>query len=421
MIKKLSPFKTYLIFSGAVSLLFSLTFTVSMIYQIDKVHLNPLQLILVGTALEASCFIFEIPTGIVADIYSRKLSIIIGTVLIGMGFILEGSIPVFAVLLASQVLWGMGYTFISGAVDAWIAEEDKSRKLDEIYMRGAQAEQIGSAAGIILSTILGNFSISVPIILSGALFIVLGLFLTFRMPEYNFKSSAPEDMNTFGKMGHTLRASLGFIKGSRIIMLLLSVTLFYGLSSEGYDRLSTAHFLKDTVLPKLGNLQPVTWFGIFGIAGMILSAAAMQLIIKRLKKSNRLQSVGVLLNVNIFYILSMLVFALTKNFGVMLAAYLSTNMFRIINAPVFGAWLNSHINDNARATVLSTNGQIDALGQIIGGPIIGLIASKFSISTGIACTALLTAPVIVLYILSIVCGRKGTANAEAATAASQAE
>jgi DHA3 family tetracycline resistance protein-like MFS transporter len=275
-------------------------------------------------------------------------------------------------------------------------------------MRGAQAEQAGSVLGIILSTILGNLSLSLPIICSGVFFIVLGMFLALRMPEYNFKTSAPEDLNTFGKMGHTLKASLGFIKRSRIIMMLLSVTLFYGLSSEGYDRLSAAHFLKDTTLPKLGDLQPVTWFGIFGIAGMVLSAAVMQLIIKRLKKNNRLQSAGILLNVNIFYILSMLLFALTGNFGVMLAAYLSTNMFRIINAPVFSAWLNSHINDSARATILSTNGQIDALGQIIGGPIIGIIASRFSISTGIACTALLTAPVIVLYIMSIISDRKGS-------------
>jgi DHA3 family tetracycline resistance protein-like MFS transporter len=177
MLKKISAYKAYLLFSGISSLLFSMTFTVSMVYQVERVHLNPLQLILVGTTLETACFIFEIPTGVVADVYSRKLSIIIGTALIGAGFVLEGSVPVFAALLASQVLWGMGYTFISGAVDAWIAEEEKKRKLDSIYMRGAQADQAGSIVGIILGTIAGNLSISLPIILSGAFFIVLAVIL----------------------------------------------------------------------------------------------------------------------------------------------------------------------------------------------------------------------------------------------------
>lgn len=399
MIKKLSAYKIYLIFCGATSMLFWLVFTVSSVYQIDVIHLNPLQLILVGTTLEAACFVFEIPTGIVADIYSRKLSVIIGLVLIGSGFLVEGSIPLFAAVIASQLLWGIGYTFISGAVDAWIAEEDKTRELDHIYIKGSQAGQIGSIAGIMAATALGNVSVRLPIISSGGLFIVLALFLTCRMPEHNFKSSAPEALNTLGKMRHTLSNSMRFIKSKPIIMLLLAVTLFYGLSSEGYDRLYTAHFLKDTALPALGNLQPVTWFGIFAMAGMLLSTAAMQFAAKHLEKGSKLRNAGILLSTNIVYILCMAVFALTKNFALMLAAYLAISMAKTINEPILNAWLNSHIDDSARATVLSTNGQLNSLGQIIGGPIIGIIAVRTSVSTGIACTALLVSPVILLYVI----------------------
>jgi DHA3 family tetracycline resistance protein-like MFS transporter len=402
MIKKLSPYKTYLLFSAATSLLFSLVFTVNMVYQVEIIKLNPLQLILVGTTLEAACFLFEIPTGIVADVYSRKLSVIIGIIMIGLGFTLEGTIPKLTAVLGAQVLWGVGYTFISGALDAWIAEEDKSISLDKIYLKGSQVSQIASVVGIILSTAIGNFSIRLPIIMAGILFIILAIALLIYMPENNFKSSAPEDLNTFGKMGHTLLTSLGIIKNNKIILLLLSITLFYGLSSEGYDRLATAHFLKDTTLPTIGNLQPVTWFGIFGIVGMILSAIVMQFIIKKLEKNNKIQSFGILLTTNIFYILTMIVFALTKDFSLMLVAYLSTNMLRTINDPIFNAWLNSHIEDSARATVISTNGQLNALGQIIGGPIIGIIATKISISIGIACTALMLTPVIILYVLSVI-------------------
>jgi MFS transporter, DHA3 family, tetracycline resistance protein len=401
MIKKLSAYKIYLLFSGATSLLFWLVFTVNMVYQIEKVHLNPLQLILVGTTLEMACFLFEVPTGVVADIYSRKLSVIIGVGLIGLGFTLEGSIPKFGAVLASQVLWGIGYTFISGAMDAWIVGEDKTREIDEIYLGGAQAGQIGSVIGIILSTIMGNFSIRMPIITGGGLFLILSLFLVIYMPENNFRPSAPEELSIFNKMKHTLKVSLGFIKSKHIIILLLSVTLFYGLSSEGYDRLTTVHFLKDTVLPKLGNLQPVTWFGIFNISGMLLSALTMQIIIKKLEKKNKIRSIAILLTTNIFTILCMLLFALTRNFGLMLAAYLSINMFRNINEPIYNAWLNNHIEDNSRATILSVNGQLNSLGQILGGPIIGVIATKISVSIGIACTSVLLAPVILLYILSM--------------------
>lgn len=406
MVNKLSAYKTYLLFSAITAMCFSLVTTVMIVYHIEIVHLNPLQLILVGTTLELACFIFEIPTGIVADVYSRKLSIVIGGVLTGVGFILEGSISSFVFVLVAQIVWGLGSTFISGSLEAWIAEEEKNKDLDEIYIKGAQAGQIGAFIGIVLSTVIANFSVRLPIIVSGVLFIILALFLWLYMPENNFKSSVPGDLNTFKKMVYTFKSGLKFVKSKSIIMILLAVTLFYGLSSEGYDRLSNAHFLQDTTLPKLGNLSSVTWFGIFGILGMILSFIVMHFMAKNLKNEDNRKNGKLLLCINILYISSMLIFALTRNFSLMLIAYLATNTFRIINKPIFSAWLNGHIDDNSRATVLSINGQMNSLGQILGGPIIGIIATNISVSIGIVCTSLLVAPVLVLYIISMIMDKK---------------
>ena len=406
MVNKLSAYKTYLLFSAIAAMCFSLVATVMVVYHIEIVHLNPLQLILVGTTLELACFIFEIPTGIVADVYSRKLSIVIGGVLTGVGFILEGSISSFIFVLVAQIVWGLGSTFISGSLEAWIAEEEKNKDLDEIYIKGAQAGQIGAFIGIVLSTVIANFSVRLPIIVSGVLFIILALFLWLYMPENNFKPSAPGDLNTFKKMVYTFKSGLKFVKSKSIIMILLAVTLFYGLSSEGYDRLSNAHFLQDTTLPKLGNLSSVTWFGIFGILGMILSFIVMHFMAKNLKNEDNRKNGKLLLCINILYISSMLIFALTRNFSLMLIAYLATNTFRIINKPIFSAWLNGHIDDNSRATVLSINGQMNSLGQILGGPIIGIIATNISVSIGIVCTSLLVAPVLVLYIISMIMDKK---------------
>ena len=406
MVNKLSAYKTYLLFSAITAMCFSLVATVMIVYHIEIVHLNPLQLILVGTTLELACFIFEIPTGIVADVYSRKLSIVIGGVLTGVGFILEGSISSFVFVLVAQIVWGLGSTFISGSLEAWIAEEDKNKDLDEIYIKGAQAGQIGAFIGIVLSTVIANFSVRLPIIVSGVLFIILALFLWLYMPENNFKPSAPGDLNTFKKMVYTFKSGLKFVKSKSIIMILLAVTLFYGLSSEGYDRLSNAHFLQDTTLPKLGNLSSVTWFGIFGILGMILSFIVMHFMAKNLKNEDNRKNGKLLLCINILYISSMLIFALTRNFSLMLIAYLATNTFRIINEPIFSAWLNGHIDDNSRATVLSINGQMNSLGQILGGPIIGIIATNISVSIGIVCTSLLVAPVLVLYIVAMIIDKK---------------
>jgi DHA3 family tetracycline resistance protein-like MFS transporter len=105
----------------------------------------------------------------------------------------------------------------------------------------------------------------------------------------------------------------------------------------------------------------------------------------------------ILLITNSFYMLSMLIFGITKNFSIMLTAYLLLNMLKSINKPIMNALISSNIKGNVRATVLSTNGQINSLGEILGGPIIGVIANKFSVGIGISATVIFLIPVISIF------------------------
>src|SRR3989339_1336613 len=141
------------------ALLFSVIVTVNLVYQATIVGLNPLQLILVGTMLETVSFLFEVPTGIVADVYSRKLSVIIGLLLIGLGFTVEGLFPTFIAILIAQVIWGIGFTFVSGAREAWIADEIGEDKAGRAFSKGSQMSLIGSFIGIAISMALANINI----------------------------------------------------------------------------------------------------------------------------------------------------------------------------------------------------------------------------------------------------------------------
>jgi DHA3 family tetracycline resistance protein-like MFS transporter len=138
MIKKHPPLVVYFAFSSTSSALYALIFTVNLLYYIFVAKLNPLQLVLVGTALEASIFIFEIPTGVVADSLSRRLSVVIGVFLIGIAFLVNGTWPVFWVILVAQVLWALGYTFTSGATQAWISDEIGEENAGLAFIRGAR-------------------------------------------------------------------------------------------------------------------------------------------------------------------------------------------------------------------------------------------------------------------------------------------
>src|SRR5262245_65619797 len=109
---------------GAASAIFlNMIYPIVAIYYVQVVGMNPLQLVLVGTVLQITAFLFEVPTGIVADVYSRRLSVIVGELLIGLCFVIEGTVPMFAAILLAEIVRGVGGTFISGALSAWITDE----------------------------------------------------------------------------------------------------------------------------------------------------------------------------------------------------------------------------------------------------------------------------------------------------------
>ena len=140
-------YSIYLLFRFVFSLVFSMATVLSAVYHLEVVRLNAFQLVLVGTVLETSCFLFEIPTGVVADLYSRRRSVLIGMFLYGLGFLMEGTLPWFATVLLAQVVWGCGDTFITGALEAWIASEENGKPMDKVFLRGGQLDSFGQILG----------------------------------------------------------------------------------------------------------------------------------------------------------------------------------------------------------------------------------------------------------------------------------
>jgi MFS transporter, DHA3 family, tetracycline resistance protein len=396
MTGKLSAYRVYLIYAGLTAFLFEMVFTVNEIYRIEVAGFNAFELVLVGTALELSSFLFEIPTGILADTKSRKLSVIIGLFLIGLGFLIEGLVPVFLVILLCQVLWGIGYTFTSGADEAWIADEMGGKDLSRLFLRGAQVKQFGALLAIIVSVLIGTVMINLPMIIGGVMFLFLAVFLILFMPETAFHPAPSEDRDSFRQMIHTFKAGLQSIRKKQFLMVMTGIVFFYGLFSEGLDRLWIAHML-EVGLPEV-NIKPVVWVGIINGIAMVTSIIAVEYIKRKLEKTGKLQKVWLLIAINSAMVLSIIAFGLAGNFTMAFSAYLIFYILRITNGPIYRAWLNENIESRVRATVLSTYGQIDALGQILSGPIIGFIALKFGLGLSIVTSGLILAPVVVLYV-----------------------
>jgi DHA3 family tetracycline resistance protein-like MFS transporter len=82
--------------------------------------------------MEAAAFVSEVPTGVVADTISRRRSVLIGHAGMAGALAMEASLANFPSILIAQMLWGLSYTFTSGATEAWLSGELGSPSSDEL-------------------------------------------------------------------------------------------------------------------------------------------------------------------------------------------------------------------------------------------------------------------------------------------------
>ncbi|MEZ4674299.1 MAG: hypothetical protein R2932_08665 [Caldilineaceae bacterium] len=92
-----------------------------------------------------------------------------------------------------------------------------------------------------------------------------------------------------------------------------------------------------------------------------------------------------------------LLFAGAGSFGVALVAFWLVGTMRAGVEPLFAGWINRFLDANVRATVLSIHGQSDAVGQVIGGPLIGLIGTWTTLRMALRVGTLLLLPALGLY------------------------
>src|SRR5215207_9357167 len=257
MFRKLDAYKLYLGLQFLTGLFFSMMFVVMSFYEATVAGLSGMQLVLVGTTVEVTILLFEVPTGIVADAYSRRLSIIIGYFLMGIGFLVEGLFPIFGMILLTQLLWGAGYTFTSGATQAWLSDEIGEEAANRAFLRGNQFDLVGAVIGIA---------------------VVLMLF----MPETRFQPTQPEDRNSFQHMGDIFRKGISTVRSRPVLLSVLGIGLIYGLYSEGWDRLWVKYLVDNFTLPSVFGMNEVAFFGLLRAGGMLLSILVTRQVEKRL-------------------------------------------------------------------------------------------------------------------------------------------
>ena len=379
------------------------TWVVMSVYLVQELHLTPLQLVLMGTAMEGAVFLFEIPTGVVADTYSRRLSLVIGYLGMGAAWVAVGLVSAPWLIIALWAGWGLAYTFTSGAEQAWITDEVRAENIGTIFLRATRFWQAGAVIGLLLQVALGTVSLRAAVVLGGVFTILCGIGCILFMPETGFRRRPrAERGSALAEMRTTAVAGARYTWAAPVILLLVGVDFFMGASSEAFDRLKEAHFLRDVGLPAVGSLDPVVWFGLFWLVAMVLGFSAIGPLIKSVEHRGRHAVAYFLFGFTSLELVAMLLFALTHSTWVAVAALLGVFFARDLANPLYDTWLNEQITDSSvRATVLSISGQSNAIGQAGGGPVLGAIGNVWGIRAALATGALAIGPALGLYARAI--------------------
>jgi len=236
-----------------------------------------------------------------------------------------------------------------------------------------------------------------PILLGGMCIFALAIFLALFMPERGFEPTPAAERHTWQEARRTFSSGLSTVRARPILTIMMFVALIYGLSSEGLDRLWQAHYLANVSFPAVRDLEPVVWFGFIGIGHMVLSIVAAEFLRRWVRVERQQTAVRALLVVNGIVVAALVVFGLSSTFALATLSIWTIQMMRSSGGALYGAWLNKGLKSDVRATVLSMNGQIDAAGQIVGGPIVGLIALRYGLQVAMIAVALMLTPVLGLY------------------------
>jgi MFS family permease len=337
--------------------------------------------------------VFELPTGMVADTWGRRTSFLLGAgtqlvgnlLYVGMWYV---AAPFWGWALAS-VLLGLGFTFFSGALDAWLVDSLERTgyegDLDPIFARS----QIINGAAMLVGTIAGGFiaqltSFGVPYLVRAALQLLSFCVAFAIMKEIAFTPSKARLVTQIKDLG---RAALTYGLGKRPVRWTLLAAPFYmGTGIYGF------YAAQPYLLQLFGDRQAI---GVAGIAAAVIAGTqiaggfAVPFIRRRFRRRTHILIACALLTV-----VSLALIGLIQSFYVVVALLVVWAMAYAASIPVRQAYLNSLIPSEQRATVLSFDSMVNSCGGVAFQPVLGRVADtlgyavSYIVSAGIACISL---------------------------------
>lgn len=342
------------------------------------------------TALSFSSFIFEIPTGAIADIFGRKFSVLLGYFLQGFSLIFISITTNFYLLLIAFFLYGIFGTFVSGADISWSTDNLLFKKRKNLISNFFIKEQSFNKLSLIFSGFIGTIlvlklGLNIIWFVSSLSFFFAGFVLIF-IPEHRLTK---EKKKTFSRFLNKSKESIKYSIKNKFILYLLVALFFVSFFTVARGNISWQPLLEESGFPiyYLGIL-----FSIIAFFGIIAPYFAKPLI-KKIGKTNIFLSVIIIAQAFISFLI---LFSKSWIFEIFIMVFLYF-IFDLYN-PIRKSYYQNFIPSKMRATINSFSATILALAFVLSAPLTGLLIDNFGPRTTIAISSLFLIPAFILYL-----------------------
>ena len=372
----------------AITFLFNLV--MSLIWGIDTLFklgagLDIRQVLLTNAAFTVGSLIFEIPTGVVADTVGRRTSLLLCLATLFVATLLYVAIAWrgggFAAFLWASALLGLGFTFYTGAVDAWLVDALRatgySEALDPVFARGHMFFGAGMLVGTISGGLLGQVHLYLPYLVRAALVVPLFALVWFGMPELGYTRRAFELWRVPGELHRVLIAGTGYALRQpvlRPVMLASLVSMsfmffgFYSWQRYFLDLLGRNLVWVDGVISALVGLSLIAGNALVVPLGRVVRTRTGVLMLSIAVQATMAVACGLGRGL-----------APPYGFYAVVGLYLIYGVAVGVTLPVKQAYLNDHIPSAERATILSLDAMFGDAGGAVGQAAWGRVASARSI------------------------------------------
>ena len=368
---------------------------VTSLYLVVDADLSPFQLVFIGTAQGITALAFEVPTGVMADTISRKWSIVVAHLVMGAGMLVTGLVTAFPALVVTQMLWGLAWTFSSGADVAWLTDElDRPERVAGVLTASARWEQVGAAGGMIgFGALAWATDLATAIVVSGLAMWTLGLFVVARFTEHHF---TPARKQRWQESASIFRRGVDLARRDHEILRVFAATVLINGAGEAFGRLLPKR-LVELGLPQ--QPDPIVWLTALGLVTLVLAALALRIVEARIDGvdvARRAYAVACFIGALGLMVLALAPDDVTGMAGVLRVSGISFTVTRCVSV----IWVNRRATSDVRGTGHSFLAQAEYVGEISIGIALGIIAQASSIAAALLGSCALVAYAGVLVVRS---------------------